>query len=50
MTGLTAATLSVLGAAEETQREHMNPYLVGVSTFVFFVLCLSFVLLFNRDR
>jgi len=48
---MTAYALSLIAtAAEETQREHMNPYVVGIATFVLLVLCLSVTLLFNRDR
>jgi hypothetical protein len=50
MTGPAAYALSLIATAEETQREHINPYVVGISTFIVLVLCLSFTLLFNRDR
>jgi hypothetical protein len=50
MMGDAAYALSFLATAEETQREHINPYLVGISTFVVLVLCLAFTLIFNRDR
>jgi hypothetical protein len=42
--------LSILATAEETQRDLPNPYLVGIGTFLFLVLCLAVTLLFNRDR
>jgi hypothetical protein len=45
-----ATALSILATAEETQGEHVNPYLVGVGTFLFLVLCLAVTLMFNRDR
>jgi hypothetical protein len=47
---MTAYALSLIATAGETQREYINPYVVGIATFVLLVLCLSFTLLFNRDR
>jgi hypothetical protein len=50
MTDHASYALSLLVAAEEGQADHINPFLVGISTFLLFVVCLACTLLFNRDR
>ena len=50
MTAYASYALSLLATAEETGGRQVNPYLVGVSTFVVLVLCLFCTLIFNRDR
>jgi hypothetical protein len=45
-----ANVLVLLATAEEGQREHVNPYLTGIGSFVFLVFCLAVTLAFNRDR
>jgi hypothetical protein len=50
MTDPASYALSLLAVAEEAQTEHINPYLVGISSFLVFVLLLGATLLFNRDR
>jgi hypothetical protein len=42
--------LVLFAQAEEHQREHLNPYLTGIGSFVFLTLCLALTLAFNRDR
>ena len=49
---MTEYVLSLLAVAEETAggEAHINPYLVGISTFLVLVACLAATLIFNRDR
>jgi hypothetical protein len=50
MTEPASYALSLLAVAEEAPTEHVSPYLVGISSFLVFVVLLAATLLFNRDR